>query len=129
MIVNTHILAFSAGGQIIPVSCEFEQNLFEMKDDHEAQKCKILGSYGIAKFSHNANPFLHSFPRKMHGRGKSCGFEGPAGGSQIDGAQADSRGTSSLVSTIVLHSRTQGGASVDHHERQPSSPGCRSHPL
>jgi len=31
--VNEH-----GGGQIIPVSCEFEQNLFEMKDDPEAQK-------------------------------------------------------------------------------------------
>lgn len=31
----------SLGGQIIPVSCEFEQNLFEMKDDPEAQKGKV----------------------------------------------------------------------------------------
>ena len=28
------------GGQIIPVSCEFEQNLFDLKDDPEGQKGK-----------------------------------------------------------------------------------------
>jgi ribosome-binding ATPase YchF (GTP1/OBG family) len=26
------------GGQILPVSCEFEQKLFDLKDDKEAQK-------------------------------------------------------------------------------------------
>ena len=34
------------GGQIIPVSCEFEQRLFDMKDDKEGQKGKSTGSRG-----------------------------------------------------------------------------------
>jgi ribosome-binding ATPase YchF (GTP1/OBG family) len=30
------------GGQIIPMSCEFEQHLFELKDDAEGQKGKLV---------------------------------------------------------------------------------------
>ena len=36
--VKTH-----GGGQIIPVSCEFEQNLFDLKDDAEGKKGTYAG--------------------------------------------------------------------------------------
>lgn len=42
--VKTH-----GGGQIIPVSCEFEQNLFDLKDDPDAQKAFLADCSEKAK--------------------------------------------------------------------------------
>jgi ribosome-binding ATPase YchF (GTP1/OBG family) len=35
------------GGQILPVSCDFEQNLFDLKDDADAKKGMSVGRYNI----------------------------------------------------------------------------------
>jgi ribosome-binding ATPase YchF (GTP1/OBG family) len=63
------------GGQIIPMSCEFEQNYFDLKDDAENQKGEYHVLYILMRkeisppnFPLTSSSLLNSFPTAVQGR-------------------------------------------------------------
>ena len=161
------------GGQVIPVSVEFEEELFHMKDDPEAQKGRFCSMFSffqksyfggalpllmsavmefqfvwllfilhmqndnlpslcfrvlIPFFSYLAMPF-HDFSHigSVH-RGSDRGWsQGPRGASAIDGSPSHPIRTSRSVSAVLLHGRSQGSPSLDHHERLSCSTSSWNH--
>lgn len=71
--VKTH-----GGGQIIPVSCEFEQNLFDLKDDPEQQKGKpLLMRVCLVGFFLILHVSLAAFLQQCKEEALAAGLKGP----------------------------------------------------
>lgn len=67
------------GGQIIPISAEFEQNLFDLKDDPEQQKGKCRVVYMRQQLSNPnfVSPSTTAFLDQCCSDAKAAGLEGP----------------------------------------------------
>lgn len=131
------------GGQIIPMSCEFEQNLYDLKDDPEQQKGKpttILLRVVLKRarrvglfFSHTPTLwtcfFSFSIFATVYRRGETNGTQGTPSRSQVGHSSHYSIRTCGTVFAILLHGRTKGSTSMDDSKGDACSAGGRSHPF
>lgn len=129
--VKTH-----GGGQIMPVSCEFEQTLYDLKDDADAQKGMSLLSYDwrLCLYLRARLLTLPSFTLSLYCsilgavQGRSLGgwTQGPASRGQVDCPSFDPRWSLCSLFAVLLHGWTQGSPGLDHYEGHSSSAsgGC-----
>ena len=131
------------GGQIIPMSCEFEQKLFDLQDDPDASKgtsvCETNDLYihihvyiniFVASFlrSHShSHCDTHSLSRTMLRRRQGLGAQGSQCRCEIGSPSHHSFGTCRALFAILLYMWTQGSESMDDSTRNVGTTSGRCH--